>query len=436
MDEQTYDIVVIGSGVGGMCAGALLAGEGYRVLVTERLPRIGGRCSTVDYRGYKCTTGVIGPEMGGILQEVFDRVSAAFDVRPAGPPHYLIYGEVFAMPVKGGLHTLLSKASGNREEVKNVMGAFSKALKWKEPSQNISLRDWLLQFTQDDAILGIFQAMVSAATLVNAHEMSARDFFIFLKKMKGVSTFGFCPGGSIALMESLARVIKENQGEIWTRASALHILLEEDTVQGAIVKREEAEIRVRAPVVISNCGPLQTAQLVGRQHLDQGYLTELDKTVRPATVIAIHLAADRPLLKENYLIVTGARRINAIFQPTSVCPDLAPVGRHYLLAGAAPESSLPPLNAKKEIDLCMEDLRDLLPGFDDHAEILLTGTFHGAWPAMHSWPGRDMPVKTPIVNLYHVGDGVKSPGMVAAPAAAETALRVVKDIEEHHLPAR
>ncbi|MFC1823837.1 NAD(P)-binding protein [Thermodesulfobacteriota bacterium] len=86
MDQKNCDALIIGSGMGGMCAAALLAREGYRTLVVERLPYIGGRCSTMEYKGFKCTTGVIGPETGGILEQTFHEVGADFDVRPAGPP--------------------------------------------------------------------------------------------------------------------------------------------------------------------------------------------------------------------------------------------------------------------------------------------------------------------------------------------------------------
>ncbi|MFH1350602.1 MAG: NAD(P)/FAD-dependent oxidoreductase [Pseudomonadota bacterium] len=429
MVKTRYDVLVIGSGMGGMSAAALLSHEGYRTLVAESLPRIGGRCSTMEYKGFKCTTGVIGPEMGGLLEEIFHKVGAEFDVRPAGPPSYLINGKLCQVPSKGGFRRLLSAATEDNSEVERVMEAISRALSWMEPSGAISLREWLLQVTQNESVLGIFQAMISATTLVNADELPAREYFLFLKRLKGYRGFGFCPQGSIALPLALARVVEEKGGHVWTRSPVTRILSEKGIAKGAVVNKDGEEIQVEASVVISNCGPKKTVELVGKEHMDKGYLLELEKRVRPAMVIALQIGTDKPLLDQNYLIVTGARRINALFQPTNVCPEIAPHGRHFLLAGAAPVSSLPPLNGKKEIELCMQDLRELLPGFDDHSEILLASTFHGTWPAMRTWPGRDMPQKTPIINLYNVGDGVKSPGMIALPAVVETGLLVAEDIK-------
>ena len=46
MEQNKYDVAVIGSGVGGLCSAALLAHSGYKVLVVEALDRVGGRCST------------------------------------------------------------------------------------------------------------------------------------------------------------------------------------------------------------------------------------------------------------------------------------------------------------------------------------------------------------------------------------------------------
>jgi hypothetical protein len=101
-----------------------------------------------------------------------------------------------------------------------------------------------------------------------------------------------------------------------------------------------------------------------------------------------------------------------------------------MMAGAAPASSLPPLEVKRELAICMDDLRSLIPGFDRRAKILLAGSYHGDWPGMHSWPGFDMPQKTSIVHLYNVGDGVKPLGTVALPGAVASALAVVEEVKK------
>jgi len=276
--------------------------------------------------------------------------------------------------------------------------------------------------------------MVSATTMLNADELPAREYFLFLKKLHGYRGFGFCPRGSIALPQALAGIIAKKGGAVWTRSPAVKIITENGVVRGAKVNKAGEEIEVSASAVISNCGPRKTVELVGEQHIAKGYLEELEKTVKPVMLIAIQIASDKPLIDQNYLIVTGARRINAMFQLTHVCPEIAPPGKHLLVAGAAPASTLPPFDVQAELDLCLQDLRDLLPGFDAQAEILLTGTFHGELPAMHAWPGDDMPQKTPIINLYNVGDGVKTEGMIALPAVAETAQLVAEDIKKRLSP--
>lgn len=84
---------------------------------------------------------------------------------------------------------------------------------------------------------------------------------------------------------------------------------------------------------------------------------------------------------------------------------------------------------KHDKELLIQDLRDNIPGFDEHAEILVTSYFRGDWPGYHSWPGYDLPQKTSIENLYNVGDGVKPPGWIGLPACAKSAEIVVEDIK-------
>ena len=430
MSGSSFDILVIGSGMGGMCAAALLAKDGYRVLVAEALPRIGGRCSTIEYKGYKLTTGIIGIENNGTVESVYKKLKVPFEICPAGEPHYFINNKIVAVPAPGGMKFLLESAGGGPVEIEKLMGAVAKGMKWKEPSPGMSLVKWIRQYSSHAGILEIFQTLVSSMLLGNIDDIEARDFFAFMKLLKGVQQIGYAPKGNITLAITLAECIQRCGGKIWSGAAVKKIFLEDGLVRGAMVARNGKEIPVYASAVISNAGPLKTAQLVGRKNLDPDYLMELDSTLKPTKMICLQIAVDRPLIDQSHLLVTGARRINAIYLPSLVCPDWAPAGKHLLIASAVSAASSSPLETEKEIGMCLEDLREIFPEFEKHSEVLLTGIFRDEWPGMHAVPGHAMPRKTPIINLYNVGDGVKVPGFSGLPAAVHSGIGVAGEIRQ------
>ena len=59
MMDEFYDIIIIGSGLGGITAASLLSRKGFKPLVVESRSRIGGRFSTFEYEGFKLPTGAI-----------------------------------------------------------------------------------------------------------------------------------------------------------------------------------------------------------------------------------------------------------------------------------------------------------------------------------------------------------------------------------------
>jgi len=50
--EQSYDAIIIGSGIGGLCTAALLSLNGKKVLVLEKHFKIGGWTHTFKRQNY------------------------------------------------------------------------------------------------------------------------------------------------------------------------------------------------------------------------------------------------------------------------------------------------------------------------------------------------------------------------------------------------
>ena len=51
--DETYDVVVIGAGLGGLSCGAFLAKGGRRVKVWEKEPAPGGYCTSFERQGFR-----------------------------------------------------------------------------------------------------------------------------------------------------------------------------------------------------------------------------------------------------------------------------------------------------------------------------------------------------------------------------------------------
>jgi len=433
MKREDYDVVVIGSGMGGLSAAALLAAAGYKTLGVERLPRVGGRYSSFEYKGFTLTTGGIEVELGGVVERAFNAVGAKFDVRPVPPFRYRIGGKDHEMPPTGGLRMLVSLACEDEKETERVMGAFKRALSWQEPSDSISLRDWLLQYTENERLLRTFWALISPTHFINDDELPAGKFFQYLKVPKAGGV-GMAPEGNLALMESLKTAIEAKGGQVWTRCPAKQIVVSDGMAKGAKIQKGDDVIEVAAKAVVSNTGPRKTVELTGSENFDMGYLKQLKETLRPAPIIFIQAASDRPLVDCSSLVFVLGRRMSAMNCPTLLCPEHAPQGKHLLTAVGTPRSPLPPYDFKKDKELMLQDLRDNMPGFDEHAEILIASYFREDWPGYHSWPGYDLSQKTSVENLYNVGDGVKPPGWIGLGACAKSAEIVVEDIKLRFQP--
>lgn len=428
--RTSYDIVIIGSGVGGLGAAARLVTAGHSVLVLEKMPLLGGRFASMEYKGFTLSTGAEALECGGALEEAFHLVGAPFDVRKPSPDiMYRVGDREFELPPGGGGLRRMLSFIGKPGEGDKVMLAMKRALQWEGPSKGLSLRDWVAQYTSDPDIHGFFQAFCAAIFAINSHEATAWAFMRFIKVLGGKIVHAFPSHGPSVLMDGLAKRIEEKGGEIFTKARVKRILVEEGLVRGVLVEKDGDQIEIGARAVISNAGPRGTVRLAGRESFDRSYLKLMDETLRPTPSAGVYIASDRPLMEHpGCLMPIGTRRVCWIVNPTTLCPELAPRGKHLMLSFNAFGDSLSTTNLEDEIRLNIQDLRDLFPDFDSHAKVLMAVTFHGDWPVYHSWPGEDLPQKTPIENLYNVGDGVKVPGMIGLESAAETARLVAEDL--------
>jgi phytoene dehydrogenase-like protein len=300
-EAKQFDAVVIGSGLGGLTAGALLAKQGYSVCLLERNFSLGGAASvykvgslmveaslhqTSDPRNPRDVKHRILDELG-ILNEI--------EWVPTGPLYKVRGGpleEPFALPVGFGaakealaarfpargkaierfvdsldtIHDSLWNLSSAREE--RSIGKLVKGLGELAPAAadwNASLSEvFAREFGDDEAL-----KCALGANLLYFGDDPRRMWFIFYALAQGgymASGGAYIKGGSRQLSLKLAKAITKAGGVVRLGRAASAIETDRDGkasfVRHVNRKSGEDEERIGARVVLANCAPSVAGDLL------------------------------------------------------------------------------------------------------------------------------------------------------------------------------
>ncbi len=428
------DVIVLGAGMGGLCAAAYLVAAGYRVLLLEKSRHMGGRCSHRERDGFTVTTGAIMIPMGpdSAIRQAFDAVGADMDmVETTGRMRYrLAHGDYDLPLVGGGLRGMIEFAfEGDAEKTENLFRDIVSVLGGERPDEEQNLRDWFLQRTQNPAVLGLFQGFCAALMGTNLHEIPAAEFFRFLGRSSKGSRFGLAKAGNGALMETLAAAIESKGGEILRHHRVNRILTDGQRVSGVEVLNRSGETRTfTASAVMSNLGPTATMKLCGDDEVFDGpWRQRLDANPSTAPIIHYSFVCDQPLIPDLHgsLVFGNTRNLIYLEIPSLISPQLAPEGKYLHTAYGAPvDATVTDLRADAATTLT--ELEENFPGLQSHAEFLVKARHIGPAPGMHRWPGFMMPNETPVAGLYNVGDGATPPGTIGTEGSAASARAAVQ----------
>lgn len=312
------DVVVIGSGAGGLTAALALAQSGLRVTVFEQHYLPGGWCHSFSRGGYRFSPGVhyLGQlEPDGALCRIYEglgvsRDLAFFAMNPDGYDHVLLPAERFDFPAgRSELeHRLGDRFPRDRRGIRNYLDTVERI--GREVPSLTAARDvtdaLTLPLRAPTASLWAFR---TAKTLIDSH-VSDPVLRAILAAQSG--DHGLPPstapasvhasvaahylegawyprGGGAALPRAFLRALRRAGGEIRVRAPVARILVEG---RRAIGVRLADGTEVRARHVISNADPAVTyRQLLDVDLLSAPLRLQLARTKWSRSAVSLFFAA-------------------------------------------------------------------------------------------------------------------------------------------------
>ncbi len=292
--KHNFDFIVIGSGMGGLAAGSLLANDGYRVLILEASHAVGG-CSSSYYRkGFVFESGattLIGFDEHQPLRELENRLGIEIPKEPLQVP--------MQVHLNGRTITRYRERQKWIEEAVWHFGeeasqksfwelAFRTSdLVWRVSSKNpffppVEAADWLRLLKNDPRDLrALPYALKSVRKVASGMGLTNPDFFRFLDEQLMISSqapsaqtpflFGapaitythstnyYVPGGLLKMSETLRDVVTDRGGEVRTKERVLYL----EKREGQYVVHTSKKRTYHAPQVISNLPVWNMPELTG-----------------------------------------------------------------------------------------------------------------------------------------------------------------------------
>lgn len=424
--KSKYDVVVIGSGIGGLTAASLLAKAGKSVLVVEAHDRPGGYAHGFNRKRYHFDSGVHltsgcgdhGYIGGQVIHKLVNAIGIAesLDFIPVNPFAQACYpGLNIQFPVsidafvttlshifpdqEQGLRCLLELCLQVTEEVARAdevladsdhFDDIEKSLPAFSQYRRATLADVCQIFIGDPKLISLFATNWPYLGL----PPSQLSFIYWATMLTGYLVDGayYCKGGFQQFANALVKGLTQNFGDILFKTKVEKVIVEQGKVQGVIINSGQC---IDSDIVISNADMRQTIfEMIGAEYFPKRYIQRLKKMRHSLSIFAVYLATDLQVQdmdlahetfcyqnddhEKNFAEVENAElSFLSITLPTLVDASLAPKGEHLVML-----TTLFPYQSKeiwKDLKpVILEQMLDraelYLPGLKDHLLFVDSGS--------------------------------------------------------------
>jgi phytoene dehydrogenase-like protein len=317
-----YDAVVVGAGVGGLVAAALLARAGRSVLLVDGHYVAGGNATAFRRRRWEFDVGVhyLGDcQPGGLIPRILEACGADVRFRPMDADlERMIFPDFeFAIPRDRSafrerlLARFPEEAAGIRryvrflEQVDRVVAVQAGVSRWRQllalaraplvlRYARRSLGELLDSCTRDPRLRAVIAAQ--HGTYAVAPSRVSALLHAGLQNHYFASGGWYPAGGGQALADALAHAVEDAGGAVRLRTRATRIVELGGRVTGVVLdSRHLGPVAVRTPLVVSAADLKRTVlELVGPEHFPAAFVERVRSFEMPLPLFVVYLGLDVP----------------------------------------------------------------------------------------------------------------------------------------------
>ncbi len=319
---KKYDIVVIGSGLGGLSTGLILAMNGYKVCVLEKNHQIGGTLQTFSRKGCCYDTGLhyLGSlDKGQILYKFFKYFDIldmlelrrmdnnGFDIINLAGTEYK-YGMGYENFEKQMLISFPAEADAIKKyitKMKEVSNSFD-LYNMRYPvtfsfdsveALSENLQEYLKSITKNKAL----QNVLAGINVIYAQ--SPEDTSVYMHALifnYYINSSYRVLGGGQKVADAFATAIKNKSGTVITKKEVVKFNYTGNNISSVLTKDGDEFF---ADKFISNLHPEVTIELAGEEHFRKAYVNRIKRLKNGISNFALHIKLKEknfPVNQSNY----------------------------------------------------------------------------------------------------------------------------------------
>jgi len=329
--DQTFDAVIIGSGIGGLCTAALLGLKGKRVLVLEKHFKIGGWTHTFRRDNYEWDVGI---HYIGEVHKPYSPIRRLFDLISDGElkwsPMNKNYDRIifpdrsydFVAPRERFVEDMVSYFPKDEKAIMAYMDLLDQAVRSARPyftnkaipgilgaitypfmtrkffsfSDRTTL-DVLSTLTDDQQLIGVLTGQWGDQGLPPAQSSFAMHAFVARHYLDGGN---YPTGSSRSIAETISDLIEKNDGILVVNAGVKEIKVYNGVAVSVIMENGD---EIEAESIISNAGVVNTINgMLGNGNGSSSLGEHLGGVEQTESYVCLHVGLNKSakdLLKGN-----------------------------------------------------------------------------------------------------------------------------------------